>query len=436
MRWLQHLEPVAALDLSSHYAAVRARTTSACAPLTVEDHQIQSMADASPAKWHLAHTTWFFETFVLKPAGHPVHRAGWEFLHNSYYDAVGARIDRARRGTASRPGLAEVLEYRAVVDARMQSALSRDQLDPSARAVVELGLHHEQQHQELIYTDVKHALGTQPLRPAYREDLARITTAPAPSAPLTWTDFDEVVTEIGARAASGHRGFAFDNERPRHRTLVPSFRLANRPLTNGDVLAFIAAGGYADSRLWLSDGFATVKREGWTAPLYWESRDGAWLHYDLTGMRAIDPAATACHLSYYEADAIAHWSGARLPTEAEWEHAAQVTERAVADVVRSGHWADDDVLAPRAALPDRTGLQQLFGDVWEWTASAYTAYPGFRPLAGALGEYNGKFMSGQMVLRGGSCFTPRGHVRASYRNFFAPSARWQMAGVRLATDRG
>ncbi len=429
MRWLQRCYSVMVPDLSSHYRSVRARTTSACAPLTVEDHQIQSMADASPAKWHLAHTTWFFETFVLKPLGQPPEHEGWEFLHNSYYDAVGARIDRARRGTASRPALAEVLAYRASVDDRVLRALASG-LDAAASAVVELGLHHEQQHQELVYTDLKHALGTQPMRPAYRDDLARSAAAAAASAaPLTWTEHDEAVTSIGAPAT----GFAFDNERPRHRTLVPSFRLANRPVTNSDVLAFIAAGGYGDPRLWLSDGFATAKREGWVAPLYWELRDGAWEHYDLSGTRPVEPMATACHLSYYEADAIARWCGARLPTEAEWEHAAQSLGLAAAT---TGNFADDGVLAPAAVAAGDPGLQQMFGTVWEWTASAYTAYPGFRPLGGALGEYNGKFMSGQMVLRGGSCFTPRAHVRTSYRNFFAPSARWQMTGVRLATERG
>lgn len=426
---MQRCYAVTVLDLSSHYRSVRARTTSACAPLTVEDHQIQSMADASPAKWHLAHTTWFFETFVLKPLGQPPEHEGWEFLHNSYYDAVGARIDRARRGTASRPALAEVLAYRASVDDRVLRALASG-LDATASAVVELGLHHEQQHQELLYTDLKHALGTQPMRPAYRDDLARSAAAAAASAaPLTWTEHDEAVTSIGAPTTE----FAFDNERPRHRTLVPSFRLANRPITNGDVLAFIAAGGYCDIRLWLSDGFATAKREGWAAPLYWELRDGAWQRYDLSGMGPVEPLATACHLSYYEADAIARWCGARLPTEGEWEHAAQSLGPAA---VTTGNFADDGVLAPEAVAAGGPGLQQMFGTVWEWTASAYTAYPGFRPLGGALGEYNGKFMSGQMVLRGGSCFTPRGHVRASYRNFFAPSARWQMTGVRLATERG
>jgi ergothioneine biosynthesis protein EgtB len=399
-----------ALDVISHYRTVRGRSSSVCAPLTVDDHNVQSMADASPAKWHLAHTTWFFETFVLG------RQSAWATLFNSYYETIGERVDRARRGTLSRPALDEVHAYRAAIDREIEQRAG--DLDA---ALIELGLHHEQQHQELLLTDLKHALGTQPLRPAYRADLPR-TRAGSVTA-MTWVDFDEAIVEIGAAP----RGFAFDNERPRHKTLAGAFRLAARPIANAEVLAFIADGGYRDHRLWLSDGFATVHREGWTAPLYWEQRDGAWLAYDFTGLREVDPAETACHLSYYEADAIARWAGARLPTEAEWERAAAGLRP------RDGHWADDERLHPRAA---GAGLAQMFGDVWEWTASAYTAYPGYRAPAGALGEYNGKFMSGQMVLRGGSCLTPRGHVRASYRNFFPPAARWQMTGARLAHDIG
>ncbi|HEU0036544.1 MAG TPA: ergothioneine biosynthesis protein EgtB [Kofleriaceae bacterium] len=410
-----------ALDLIPRYKTVRQRSVSVCAPLSVEDHAVQSMPDASPAKWHLAHTTWFFETFVLLPLGGKPFDDRYHFLFNSYYDAVGNRIPRERRGLLTRPAVEDVLAYRGEVDERMTRVLAEGALDAAAAEVVELGLHHEQQHQELILTDVKHALGTQPLRPAYRTDLVRDTGA---IAPLEWIDFEPEIVEVGASA----RGFAFDNERPRHRAILSAFRIATRPVCNAEVLAFIGEGGYDEPRLWLSDGFATARREGWRAPLYWEQCDGAWCAYDLGGFREIDPAETACHLSYYEADAIARWAGARLPTELEWERAAMGLR------ARDGHWADDDRLHPRAASAG--GLSQLFGDVWEWTASAYAPYPGFRPLPGALGEYNGKFMSGQMVLRGGSCLTPRGHVRASYRNFFAPSARWQMAGVRLASDRG
>jgi len=412
---------VKALDLISRYRTVRQRSVSLCAPLTIEDHAIQSMPDASPAKWHLAHTTWFYETFVLAELGQAPHDERWSYAFNSYYDAVGPRVERARRGLMSRPSLEEVLAYRAAVDERVARALDHA-LAPALQALVELGLHHEQQHQELLLTDIKHALGTQPLRPAYRDDLVR--DGAAAIAPLAWVELDEEVVEIGA----GDRGFAFDNERPRHRVIVPAFAIATRPIANAEVLAFIGDGGYDEPRHWLAEGFATARRDGWRAPLYWEQRDGVWCAYDLAGVREIDPAETACHLSYFEADAIARWAGARLPTEAEWERVASGLR------ARAGHWADDDRLHPRAATT--TGLAQVFGDVWEWTASAYVPYPGFRPLPGALGEYNGKFMSGQMVLRGGSCLTPRGHVRASYRNFFAPTARWQMTGVRLATDRG
>ena len=399
-----------ALDLISRYRTVRRRSVGVCAPLTTDDHNVQSMPDASPAKWHLAHTTWFFEQFALGNAGR------WGQLFNSYYDAFGVQVDRSRRGTLSRPTLAEVHAYRDVVDEHVERRVA--DLDPF---IVELGMHHEQQHQELMLTDLKHALGTQPVQPAYRCNLARRTTNCIE--PMSWIDRGETITEIGAAGT----GFAFDNERPRHRVVVPEFSIASRPIANAEVLAFIADGGYEEPRFWLADGFATAKREGWFAPLYWQKRDEMWMLYDFGGLREVDPAETACHLSYYEADAIARWAGARLPTEAEWEHVASELR------ARDGHWADDDRLHPRAA---ESGLSQMFGDVWEWTASPYLAYPGFTPLPGALGEYNGKFMSGQMVLRGGSCLTPRGHVRASYRNFFPPSARWQMTGVRLAQDRG
>lgn len=409
-------------DLGLRFRAVRERSLSVCAPLTVEDHQLQSMADASPAKWHLAHTSWFFEAFVLGPRGVAPYDEHFNYVFNSYYEAVGPRHERARRGLVSRPGLAAVHAYRAHVDDAVGRALDSG-LPPEACAVIELGLHHEQQHQELMLTDAKHALATQPLRPAYRSDLAR---APGPAAPpVAWHTHAGGVVEIGATGSA----FAFDNERPRHRTFLEPFALASRPLANAEVLGFIAAGGYREPRLWLSDGYATAQREGWRAPLYWDDSEGGWQLYDLTGMRAVDPGETACHLSFYEADAIARWSGARLPTEAEWELAATA-----AGDPRDGHWADDDRLHPRVATGD--GLAQLFGDIWEWTQSAYTPYPGFRPLAGALGEYNGKFMSGQMVLRGGSCFTPRDHARATYRNFFPPATRWQLAGARLARDGG
>jgi len=384
----------------ARFQAVRSRTVKLCAPLTVEDQLVQPMPDASPAKWHLAHTTWFFETVVL---GAPDPE--FNFLFNSYYEALGPRVERARRGMLSRPSLERVHAYRADVDLRIAEAIGR--VDPE---LLELGLQHEQQHQELILTDAKYVLGTQPLRPAYRDDLRR---APV-TARADWKSFAGGVVEIGAPAT----GFAFDNERPRHRVVVEPFELATRALANRDVQEFIAAGGYREAKWWLSDGWAAVASERWEAPLYWRGDE----HYTLGGVRAIDPDETACHLSYYEADAIARWRGARLPTEAEWEHAAGGLDP------DAGNYADDDRLCP--------GDGAMFGDVWEWTRSSYAPYPGFRELPGPAAEYNGKFMSGQQVLRGGSCLTPRGHVRASYRNFFPPSARWQMTGVRLARDGG
>ncbi len=403
------------MDWAGLYRRARERTVQICAPLSVEDQLVQAMPDASPAKWHLAHTTWFFEELVL---GDGAFDPNFAFLFNSYYESLGPRVPRARRGMLTRPSLERVRAYRAAVDERMLTAIERGSLDAGARARLELGLHHEQQHQELILTDVGYALGAQPLRPAYRE-LARATDG-APDA----TRF--CAFEGGARAVGAPRdGFAFDNERPRHDVLVRPFLLASRPIANAEVLAFIEDGGYREPRHWLSDGWATVQREGWRAPLYWNDDGTLW---ELAGVRAIDPGETACHLSYYEADAIARWLGGRLPTEAEWEIAAHGLSP------DDGNFADDDRLHPSKATRGDGALAQMFGDVWEWTSSSYSPYPGFRPLDGALGEYNGKFMSGQQVLRGGSCLTPRGHVRASYRNFFPPAARWQMTGARVARD--
>jgi ergothioneine biosynthesis protein EgtB len=405
-------------DLLARYRRVRQRSLSVCAPLSVEDAQVQSMPDVSPAKWHLAHTTWFFETFVLARVGDTPLDPTFGFIFNSYYETIGAHVERARRGLLTRPALPVIHAYRHAIDMRVEEVLM-DKPDAETLTRVELGLHHEQQHQELILTDIKHVLGTQPMRPAYRADLARPASAPVERS--GWVDFAGGIVELGAT----ERGFAFDCERPRHQVLLQPFRLATRPVCNAEVLAFIADGGYREPRLWLSDGFAVARNEHWKAPLYWHAEDGEWFQYTLAGVREIEPAEAACHLSYYEADAIARWSGARLPSEAEWEHAAAMSAIA-------GNFADDDCLHPSAARG--SGLRQLFGDVWEWTASPFAAYPGFRPLAGSLGEYNGKFMANQLVLRGGSCLTPREHLRATYRNFFVPSARWQMTGVRLAID--
>jgi len=382
------------------------------------------MPDASPAKWHLAHTTWFFEAFVLPQVERtfrPFHEA-YAYLFNSYYEAVGPRQPRPERGLLARPPLEEVLRYRANVDERMSAALAGpprgEILD-----VVEVGIAHEEQHQELLLTDVKHAFFSNPLRPAYAPAAlpARPPVAPAP--PLAFVACEGGVVEIGAPA----EGFAFDNERPRHRVLVEPHALATRPVTNGEWLAFMEDGGYRRPELWLSDGIAVVQQKGWQAPLYWERPDGAaWSVFTLAGPRPLDPAEPVAHVSYLEADAYARWAGARLPTEAEWESAA-------AGAREDGTFADEGRFhpAPASAGP---GLRQLLGDVWEWTSSAYAPYPGFRKLAGALGEYNGKFMVSQVTLRGGSCATPRGHVRPTYRNFFYPDARWQFTGVRVARE--
>jgi ergothioneine biosynthesis protein EgtB len=384
------------------------------------------MADASPVKWHLAHTSWFFETFVL--AGLPGERAprpDYAHVFNSYYDGVGDRIARDRRGMLSRPSLDEVRAYRREIDDRVAALLDGDRMPPDRAALVELGLNHEEQHQELILTDVKHALHENPLRPVYLDEPPpaddRGTSAAA------WCSFDEEIAWIGA----GGAGFSFDNESPRHRVLVPAFQIACRLVTAGDYLAFMADGGYQRAELWLSDGWAAVRAGGWRAPLYWDDAGGAWRVYTLRGVRAVDPAEPVCHLSQYEADAFARWADARLPTEFEWE-VASAHRGADGALVESG------ALHPRPAPArrdgDGPGPLQMFGDAWEWTQSAYAGYPGFRPAAGAVGEYNGKFMSGQIVLRGGSCATPRRHLRASYRNFFPPAARWQFSGVRLARD--
>ena len=403
---------------------MRAATLALAAPLSAEDQLVQSMPDASPTKWHLAHTTWFFETFVLGrfvPGYRPVD-ARFAYLFNSYYEGVGPRPPRPRRGMLARPPLEEIHAYRAAIDRRMDALLA----DPAAGSEealerTELGLHHEQQHQELILTDIHHALWSNPLRPSYAERPAAASRAPL-STRDAWIHHPGGLGEIGFHGD----GFSFDNERPRHREYLEPFAMARRPVTAGEYLAFIDDGGYARADLWLSDGWAAVQAEGWTAPLYWERTGDGWSEFTLAGTRGLDLDAPVSHVSYYEADAYARWAGARLPTEAEWEAIAE--PRPV-----EGHFVESGALAPRPeADPAAPGPAQIFGDVWEWTGSAYLPYPRFRPAEGELGEYNGKFMSGQMVLRGGSCFTPRSHVRATYRNFFPPQARWQMSGLRLA----
>ncbi|HVV51602.1 MAG TPA: ergothioneine biosynthesis protein EgtB [Polyangia bacterium] len=403
------------MGLLDDYRAVRARTAALAAPLSAEDQMVQSMPEASPTKWHLAHTTWFFETLVLAPhlAGHRPVDPRYGFLFNSYYEGLGPRVERGSRGQLSRPSLAEVRDYRARVDAAVERFFEGE-VPAAAAATLELGLHHEQQHQELLLTDIKHALGQQPLRPAYQAPPA---PARRPPAPLRFRSFEAGVAAVGHQGA----GFAFDNEGPRHRRFLEAFALAERPVTCGEYLDFMRDRGYQRPELWLSDGWQRVQREGWRAPLYWEAGEGGWSVYTLGGVRPVDPEEAVAHVSYFEADAFARWAGARLPTEAEWEHAA-------AGAAVAGHFADAGRHHPGPAAAG------MFGDVWQWTQSAYAPYPGYRPPAGALGEYNGKFMCSQMVLRGGSCLTPAGHLRATYRNFFPPEARWQMSGIRLARD--
>jgi len=411
--------PDAGPTLARRYRACRGRTERLCEPLAVEDFQLQSMPDCSPPKWHLAHTTWFFETFVLA-RHHPdfrPHHPQFGYLFNSYYEAVGDRWPRPSRGLLSRPTVAEVYAYRSAVDDRVLGLLeSADNATVAAvEPLVELGLNHEEQHQELLLTDLKHAFGLNPLRPAYWRGAA---PGPGETTPLRWTSFPAGLRTVGH---DGH-GFAFDNEGPRHRVYLNAYDLASRPVTVGEYRRFMDDDGYARPEYWLSDGWAARQQHGWTSPLYWERTADEWSVFTLAGQRPLDPSEPVCHVSFYEADAYARWAGARLPTEFEWEAAAGPDVR--------GHFLDAERFHP-AADP---GTGQMFGDVWEWTAGPYVGYPGFRPAAGAVGEYNGKFMCNQMVLRGGSCVTPPGHVRATYRNFFPPDARWQFSGLRLARD--
>ena len=406
-------------DLATRFEAVRGLTVGLVAPLSDADATAQSMDDASPAKWHLAHTTWFLETFVLRDfvTGYTLYDARFPFLFNSYYEAEGQRHARNRRGMVTRPALDEILAYRAHVDAAVLAALP--DLPHAARALIALGCHHEEQHQELLVTDILHLMAQNPIEPAIWPAARKVPVAMP--GPIGWIEGPAAVTEIGHDGD----GFAFDAEGPRHAVLLSPHAIADRTVTNGEWAAFIADGGYAEPRHWLSDGWAWVKREGIVAPLYWEQGESGWTRFGLDGRRAIDPAAPVTHVSFYEADAYASWAGARLPTEAEWEVAASAHDSA------GGNQMD----APGPVEPrPSAGGPAFFGDVWEWTGSAFRPYPGFRAIEGAVGEYNGKFMSGQCVLRGGSCATPRGHARASYRNFFYPHQRWQFTGVRLAKD--
>ena len=411
--------------LTKAYSAVRRRTEDLCAPLAVEDYVLQSMPDASPVKWHLAHTSWFFETFILTaqiPEYVPFH-PGYSFLFNSYYNSVGPRWPRPARGLLSRPTVAEIFRYRAHVDGRMLEFM--DSLDDEClyrlAPIIEIGLNHEQQHQELILTDLKHALSGNPLRPAYVDGISPDEAAPR----LDWVTQPEGLVWIGHNGT----GFAFDNESPRHRVFVEGFRLASRLVTNEEFVRFMDDGGYHRPELWLSDGWAARQTNCWDSPLYWERQESQWVTMTLAGVRPLRLGEPVCHVSFYEADAFARWAGARLPTEAEWESVA-------AGAPVAGHFVDSLRFHPSAspAADDGGPTFQLYGDVWQWTASPYTPYPGYVATEGALGEYNGKFMCNQMVLRGASCATPRSHARVSYRNFFPSEARWQFSGIRLAQN--
>ena len=421
------------MTLSDRFRRVRTRTEALADPLSPEDQTVQSMPDVSPTKWHRAHTTWFFETFVLVPhlRGYTVHDEAYDYLFNSYYEAVGDRYPRAQRGFVTRPGAVEVSEYRHHVDEAM-AALLADPVDPVVADLVELGLHHEQQHQELVLMDITHVLWHNPMRPEYLGTTAAGATGgtAADNAPA-WHKVAGGVVDIG----HDRSGFAFDNEGPQHQVLLTDFHIADRVVTNGQWLEFIADGGYRRADLWLSDGWAAVGTYRWDAPLYWEQVDDRWCQFGLHGQAEVDPTAPVVHISHYEADAFARWAGARLPTEFEWEHAVS-TLASVTDVPGPNDpaAAGGDHFAPLARPTEAGPLADWAGAVWQWTASAYLPYPGFRPATGAVGEYNGKFMSGQMVLRGGSCHTPVGHTRPTYRNFFPPAARWVGAGVRLADD--
>jgi ergothioneine biosynthesis protein EgtB len=410
--------------LVGDYQRVRRVTEELCDTLENEDYMLQGMADASPPKWHIAHVSWFFESFLLEPlmGDYEPMNPKFKYLFNSYYNTIGPQWDRPSRGLISRPTVREVYEFRAHVDRNMVNFIETTDPDDmeGIGSVIVLGLNHEQQHQELLMTDIKYSLSINPLRPAYHD--VRIPRGTS-TLPLNWVEFDGGVVEVGFDGD----GFAFDNESPRHKTYVNPYKLASRLVTNGEFIEFIEDNGYQQTKLWLSEGWKTLQSQRWEAPLYWEKLDGEWWMQTTSGMQKVDPHGPVAHVSYFEADAYAQWAGKRLPTEQEWEHAAS------SEPVE-GNFLDSGIKHPIPATENGRPFQQVFGDVWEWTKSPYAPYPGFKPWAGGVGEYNGKFMVNQMVLRGGSCVTPQDHIRPTYRNFFPPDARWQFSGIRLADD--
>jgi len=434
-------EAASTLSLAGRYRYVRAATEALASPLSPEDQTVQSMPDVSPTKWHLAHTSWFFEAFVLAPyrSGYGRFDDSYAFLFNSYYERMGSRHPRPERGLISRPGVAEIERYREHVDDAMSEWLSGP-LEGGIEDLVELGLQHEQQHEELLLMDIKHVFSRNPTLPSYSPDGSDgRSTGHEGVAPAEWIEHEGGIAEIGHDGD----GFCFDNERPRHDVILRPFALASRPVTCGEWLEFMEDGGYSRPELWLSEGWGAVCSGRWRAPLYWSEVDGEWSLFTLHGSRRIDPLEPACHISYYEADAYATWAGRRLPSEEEWEVAARMEAQPGSGIGSAGQPA----MGRRGAVPEWSGVvaalhpravgtsSPLMGDVWHWTRSSYSAYPGYRVPAGAVGEYNGKFMVSQYVLRGGCCVTPCGHARLTYRNFFPPSARWPFTGVRLAADR-
>jgi ergothioneine biosynthesis protein EgtB len=418
------------------FLATRSQTETLCEPLETEDYVVQPVLDVSPPKWHLAHTSWFFENFVLDPnvSAYERFHPMYHYLFNSYYNLAGQYHPRFKRGITSRPTVREIYEYRHRVTDGMAGLLgtANEELLQTLGELVTLGIHHEQQHQELLVTDIKYILWSNPLEPVYRERAPEATQAPARPG---WLEFEGGLREIGFDIGGNGDGFCFDNELPRHKTYLEGYRIADRLVTNGEYLAFMADGGYERPELWLSDGWYTLNEERWDCPLYWEKRDGEWWNFTLSGMRKVNPNEPVVHVSHYEADAFARWAGRRLPTEPEWEHAVTGLPYE-GNFVESGRYHPVAATAHPEALKGRVtpeaARMQFYGDVWEWTGSAYLPYPGFQPLPGAVGEYNGKFMSNQMVLRGGSCATPQSHIRSTYRNFFQPNLRWQFMGIRLA----